>query len=79
MISRPKGVGGEPAEEWPKAPLVSAGAEEASSHMRTSSPAALNQNFATGRAFGAIGTPSAMLVDSEGTVASELAVGARLS
>jgi hypothetical protein len=36
----------------------------------------LDQNFAAGRAFGASGTPSAVLVDAEGKVASEVAVGA---
>jgi hypothetical protein len=36
----------------------------------------LEQGFATGSAFGANGTPSAVLVDSEGKIASEVAVGA---
>jgi hypothetical protein len=36
----------------------------------------LDQQFAVGRAFGASGTPSAVLVDTEGKVASEVAVGA---
>jgi hypothetical protein len=36
----------------------------------------LDQSFATGQAFGASGTPSAVLVDAEGKVASEVAVGA---
>jgi hypothetical protein len=35
----------------------------------------LDQPFSGGRAFGAPGTPSAVLVDSEGKIASELAVG----
>ena len=39
-------------------------------------PRLLDQQFATGRAFGASGTPSAVLVDAEGKVASEVAVGA---
>ena len=33
----------------------------------------LDQQFAVGRAFGASGTPSAVLGDAEGKVASELA------
>ncbi|MDQ3978273.1 MAG: hypothetical protein M3314_01800 [Actinomycetota bacterium] len=37
----------------------------------------LDESFAAGRAFGAPGTPSAVLVDAEGRVASELVVGAR--
>jgi hypothetical protein len=36
----------------------------------------LDQQFATGRAFGASGTTSAVLVDAEGKIASEVAVGA---
>ena len=40
------------------------------------SPVLLDQQFAVGRAFGASGTPSAVLVDAEGKVASEVAVGA---
>ncbi len=44
--------------------------------MELSSPVLLDQNFAAGRAFGASETPSAVLVDAEGKVASEVAVGA---
>jgi hypothetical protein len=36
----------------------------------------LDQQFAVGRAFGASGTPSAVLVDEEGNIASDVAVGA---
>jgi hypothetical protein len=36
----------------------------------------LDQQFAVGRAFGTSGTPSAVLVDAEGKVASEVTVGA---
>jgi peroxiredoxin len=56
--------------------VVSAGSEEANREMGLASPVLLDQNFATGRAFGASGTPSAVLVDAEGKVASEVAVGA---
>ncbi len=37
----------------------------------------LDQQFSTGQAFGATGTPSAVLVDAEGRVASEIGVGAQ--
>ena len=43
--------------------------------MGLSSPVVLDQQFAVGQAFGAPGTPSAVLVDEEGKVASELALG----
>jgi thiol-disulfide isomerase/thioredoxin/uncharacterized membrane protein YphA (DoxX/SURF4 family) len=63
-------------EDTPGLLFVSAGAEEANREMKLSSPVLLDQNFATGRAFGASGTPSAVLVDAEGRIASEVAVGA---
>ena len=40
------------------------------------SPIVLDQEFSLGRAFGATGTPSAVLIDAEGRVASEVGVGA---
>src|SRR5215213_177999 len=63
-------------EDAPKLLVVSAGSEEANREMGLTSPILLDQNFTTGRAFGASGTPSAVLVDKEGKVASEVAVGA---
>ena len=56
--------------------MVSASTEEANKEMGLASPVLLDQNFAVGRAFGASGTPSAVLVDAEGKVASDIAVGA---
>ena len=66
----------EAIEGAPRLLVVSAGTEEANKAMGLTSPVLLDQNFATGRAFGASGTPSAVLVDAEGKVASEVAVGA---
>jgi peroxiredoxin len=63
-------------EDAPRIVVVSAGSEEANKEMGLTSPVLLDQNFATGRAFGASGTPSAVLVDAESKVASEVAVGA---
>jgi len=65
-----------PPEDAPKLLVVSAGTEEANSEQGLSSTVVLDQNFAVGRAFGASGTPSAVLVDAEGKVASNIAVGA---
>ncbi len=65
-----------PPEEAPKLLVVSAGTEEANKEMSLSSPVVLDQQFAVGRSFGASGTPSAVLVDKEGKIASEVAVGA---
>jgi peroxiredoxin len=63
-------------EGAPRLVVVSAGTEEANREMGLASPVLLDQQFAVGRAFGASGTPSAVLVDAEGKVASEVAVGA---
>jgi thiol-disulfide isomerase/thioredoxin len=66
----------EAPEGAPRLLVVSAGSEEANKEMGLTSPVLLDQQFAAGRAFGASGTPSAVLVDAEGKVASEVAVGA---
>jgi thiol-disulfide isomerase/thioredoxin/uncharacterized membrane protein YphA (DoxX/SURF4 family) len=63
-------------EGAPKLLVVSAGTEEANREMGLSSLVVLDQQFAVGRAFGTSGTPSAVLVDAEGKVASGVAVGA---
>jgi thiol-disulfide isomerase/thioredoxin/uncharacterized membrane protein YphA (DoxX/SURF4 family) len=62
-------------EDAPRLLVVAAGAEEANREQGFSSTVVLDQQFAVGRAFGASGTPSAVLVDEEGKVASELALG----
>jgi thiol-disulfide isomerase/thioredoxin len=66
----------EAPESAPRIVVVSAGTEEANREMGLASAVLLDQQFAAGRAFGASGTPSAVLVDAEGKVASEVAVGA---
>jgi thiol-disulfide isomerase/thioredoxin len=63
-------------EGAPKLLFVSAGSAEANRDMNLSSKVVLDQQFAAGRSFGASGTPSAVLVDAEGNVASGVAVGA---
>jgi thiol-disulfide isomerase/thioredoxin/uncharacterized membrane protein YphA (DoxX/SURF4 family) len=67
----------DPPEGAPRLLVVSAGTEEANTEMGLSSTVVLDQQFSTGRAFGATGTPSAVLVDAEGRLASEIAVGAQ--
>jgi thiol-disulfide isomerase/thioredoxin len=63
-------------ESAPELLFVSAGTEEANGQMGLTSTVLLGQEFSVGRAFGASGTPSAVLVDAEGKVASEITVGA---
>jgi peroxiredoxin len=60
----------------PHVVLVSSGSVEENRSMGIDAPILLDQGFATGRAFGARGTPAAILVAADGTVASKLAAGA---
>jgi peroxiredoxin len=76
MLSDLKEWESQAPEGAPRLVVVSAGTEEAIREMGLTSPILLDQQFATGRAFGASGTPSAVLVDAEGKVASGVAVGA---
>jgi thiol-disulfide isomerase/thioredoxin len=63
-------------EDGPRLVLVSAGSESENRDMGLRAPIVLDQGFETGRAFGTTGTPSGMLIDSDGRIASDLAVGA---
>jgi peroxiredoxin len=65
-----------PPEEAPRLVLISGGTVEANRAMNLRAPVLLDEAFAVGRAFGAGGTPSAVLLDADGKVASGLAVGA---
>jgi hypothetical protein len=56
--------------------MVSTGSIEANRAMGLHSTVLLDTGFATGRAFGASGTPSAVLIDTNGRLASGVAVGA---
>ena len=73
---RPKEWEQNPPEDAPKLLVVSAGTEEANREMGLTSTVLLDQNFAVGTGLRGYGTPSAVLVDAEGKVASEVAVGA---
>lgn len=56
--------------------VVSTGGAEENRAQGFRSPVAIDGAFATGRAFGAEGTPSAVVVAADGTIGSDLAVGA---
>lgn len=60
----------------PKLLIISTGSAEANQDMGLQSPVVLDQDFTVGRAFGANGTPMAILIDAKGNVASELVAGA---
>lgn len=76
MLDDLKALESDPPEGAPRILVVSAGAAEANESMGLNSPVVLDQKFGAGRSFGVSGTPSAVLVDAEGKVASEAAVGA---
>jgi peroxiredoxin len=65
-----------PPQGAPKLLLVSTGNPEANRAQGLRSPIVLDEEFQTGTAFGAGGTPSAVLIDERGNVASNLGVGA---
>jgi thiol-disulfide isomerase/thioredoxin len=77
MLEDLKALESDPPTEAPRILVVSAGTVEDNEAMGLSSPVVLDQQFVVGGAFGASGTPSAVLVDEEGKVASEVAVGAQ--
>jgi len=61
--------------EAPRLLVVSTGTQEANEEMSLSSPVVLDEQRAVGPAYGAPGSPSAVVVDERGKIASELAVG----
>ncbi len=60
----------------PKLLVVSTGTVEANRELGLTSTTVLDQGFQVGRSFGASGTPSAVLVDADGRIASDIAIGA---
>ena len=64
-----------PPKGAPQLMVVSSGTVDANREVGLKSRIALEEGFQTGRLFGASGTPSAVLVDAKGRIASEVAVG----
>jgi peroxiredoxin len=60
----------------PELLMISTGTVEANQSMELQSTVVLDQSFSAGRAFGVGGTPSAVLINAEGKIASAIAVGA---
>jgi thiol-disulfide isomerase/thioredoxin len=60
----------------PRLLVIAAGTLEENRAMGLQAELVLDGNFSAGQAFGAAGTPSAVLVDSAGRIASGVAVGA---
>jgi thiol-disulfide isomerase/thioredoxin len=76
MVDDVKSFEANPPKGAPKLVLVSTGTAESNREHGFSSQILLDEGFNTGRAFGASGTPSAVLIDARGKVASDVAVGA---
>lgn len=60
----------------PQLVVISNGSAEANREQGFRSRIVLDQSFGAGRVFGATGTPSAVVIDEEGRVASDVGVGA---
>ena len=60
----------------PKLLVVSTGEAAPNAEMGLKSPVVLDSGFTTGRSFGANGTPSSVLINADGQIASGVAVGA---
>jgi thiol-disulfide isomerase/thioredoxin len=65
----------EPPRGAPRLLIVSSGSVEANRALGFQSPVVLDEGFAVGKAFGVRGTPSAILIDAEGRIASTVGVG----
>ena len=63
-------------QDAPPLLVISTGTPEANQALGLAAPVLLDAGFSTGSAFGARGTPSAVLIDERGRIASEIAVGA---
>jgi peroxiredoxin/uncharacterized membrane protein YphA (DoxX/SURF4 family) len=66
-----------PPADAPEILIISEGTEEDNLRMGLRSPVVLDHEYAVEDAFGVEGTPSAVLVDKEGRIASEVRVGAQ--
>jgi peroxiredoxin/uncharacterized membrane protein YphA (DoxX/SURF4 family) len=77
MLDDIKAWEAKPPRGAPKLVLISTGSAEENEAQGLRSPILLDQGFRTGSAFGATGTPSAVLIDAKGNIASEVAVGAQ--
>ncbi len=75
MLDDLKALEANPPVGAPKLLVVSTGTVEANKAMGLSSPVVLDEGLSVQQAFGAPGTPSAVLVDAEGNVASGVVVG----
>lgn len=76
MLDDLKAWDANPPAGAPELLLVSSGSARENRALGLRSPIVLDRGFQAGRAFGADGTPMAILIDAEGNVASPLVAGA---
>jgi len=75
MIEQLKRIEADPPPHAPRLLIVSKGLVEANRAAGLRSPVVLDKDFAVGKQFGASGTPSAVLIDERGHIASEVVGG----
>ena len=76
MLDELKRIESNPPSHAPRLLVVSKGSAEANRAAGLRSPVLLDSGFAVGPQFGVSGTPSAVLIDERGHIASEVAAGA---
>ena len=77
MIDDVKSLEANPPKDAPDVILISTGTADSNREMGLASTRPLlDQGFNVGRSYGASGTPSAVLIDAKGKIASDIAVGA---
>jgi thiol-disulfide isomerase/thioredoxin len=77
MLEELRAALAQPAPEAPRLVLIATGTVEANRAQAIPAPVLLDPSFSTGFAFGARGTPSAVLIDAAGRVAGPVVVGAQ--
>jgi peroxiredoxin len=60
----------------PQIVAISRGSVESNVELGLRAPVLIDDEFATGRLFGSGGTPSAVLIDADGNIASSVTIGA---
>jgi peroxiredoxin/uncharacterized membrane protein YphA (DoxX/SURF4 family) len=76
MLADVKGWERNPPKDAPQLLVISSGSFDANREQGFRSRVLLDPNFAAGHVFSAGGTPSAVMLDEEGKIASEVRVGA---
>jgi peroxiredoxin/uncharacterized membrane protein YphA (DoxX/SURF4 family) len=76
MLDELKHIEANPPPHAPRLLVISKGSVEANRAAGLRSPVVLDSDFAVGATFGASGTPSAVLIDERGNIASEVVGGA---